>query len=91
MLRVAGLAAERYMLKVDDRVVGSFSREQLSMGINLALFSTPMESQSRDVDGIEQTRMRLDEAVFNLVIETPKRGRRRRSRKNDSFEGCGIG
>ena len=72
MLRVEGLNADTYTLKIDEHTIGSFTREQLSAGINLALLATPMENQAKDVDGIERTRMRLDETVFNLVIETPK-------------------
>ena len=72
MLRVEGLPGPSYTLKIDERAIGSFTREQLSAGINLALLPTPMESQAKDVDGIEQMLMRLDEAVFNLVIETPR-------------------
>src|SRR6185437_16703418 len=59
-------------LKIDDRTIGVFTREQLSEGVNLALLSTHMENQARDVDGIEKERTGLDEAVFNLLIEDPK-------------------
>jgi lysophospholipase L1-like esterase len=72
LLRVMSLPAERYTLKIDDRIIGSFTREQLASGVNLALLSTPMESQAKDVDGIEEKRARLDQAVFNLAIEDPK-------------------
>lgn len=72
MLRVEGLAAQNYVLNIDERKIGSFSREQLAAGINLALLPTPMENQARGVDGIERERTGLDEAVFNLVIEDPK-------------------
>jgi lysophospholipase L1-like esterase len=72
MLRVDNLRAEHHTLKIDGRVIGSFTREQLASGVNLALLSTPMESQAKDVDGIEEERARLDQAVFNLAIEDPK-------------------
>ncbi|HEY2858527.1 MAG TPA: SGNH/GDSL hydrolase family protein [Terracidiphilus sp.] len=72
LLRVDNLSATRYTLKIDDRVIGVFTRQQLATGVNLALLSTPMESQARDVDGTEQERARFDEAIFNLVIDDPK-------------------
>ncbi len=72
MLRIDNLPAERYTLKIDDRVIGSFTRAQLASGVNLALLPTPMEDQARDVDGIEETRARLDQAAFNLAIDDPK-------------------
>jgi lysophospholipase L1-like esterase len=72
ILRISHLPAEQYTLKIDDRIIGSFTRKQLSSGINLALLSTPMESQAREVDGIEEKRARLDQAVFNLAVEDPK-------------------
>ena len=70
-LRVASLPAQGYTLKIDDRVIGSFTREQLAAGVNLALLPTPMESQAREVDGIEEKRARLDLAGFNIAIEDP--------------------
>ena len=72
MLFVSGLSAAQYTLKIDEIKIASFSREQLSSGVNLALYSTPMESQAKGVDGIEQKRTRLDEARFILSIEDPK-------------------
>jgi lysophospholipase L1-like esterase len=72
MLHIGNLPAEHYTLKIDDRIIGSFSREQLASGVNLALLPTPMQSQAREVDGIEETRARLDQAIFNLAIEDPK-------------------
>lgn len=72
MLRVSGLQAAQYQLKIDDRTIGSFTREQLADGVNLALFATPMLSQAQAVDGLELKRTRLDEARFLLAIEDPK-------------------
>jgi len=72
LLRVNGLDAAHYTLKIDDKKIASFTRQQLSSGVNLALYSTPMESQARDVDAIELKRTRLDEAHFILAIEDPK-------------------
>jgi hypothetical protein len=49
MLLVRGLDAARYTLKIDGSEVGSFSREQLSKGINLAAMPTPMAKQALGV------------------------------------------
>jgi lysophospholipase L1-like esterase len=72
MLRVDGLTAARYTLKIDGQKIASFTREECAAGVNLALYSTPMESQAKGVDGIELERTRLDEAHFILAIEDPK-------------------
>jgi len=72
LLRVNGLQAARYTLKIDDKKIASFARHELSSGVNLALYRTPMEDQARGVDGIELKRTRLDEAHFILAIEDPK-------------------
>jgi lysophospholipase L1-like esterase len=74
LLRVNGLPAARYTLEIDGKRIASFAREQLGAGVNLALYSTPMENQAKGVDGIELKRTRLDEARFLLAIEDPKTG-----------------
>jgi lysophospholipase L1-like esterase len=51
-LSVAGLAAPRYTLKIDGEEVGSFTREQLAEGINLALLTTPMAKQAQAVHAL---------------------------------------
>jgi lysophospholipase L1-like esterase len=72
ILRVDRLPAPRYTLKIDGHIVATFKREELAAGVNLALYSTPMLSQARDVDGDELKRTQLDQANFILAIEDPK-------------------
>lgn len=72
ILRVNGLPAAHYELKIDGKVITSFSREQLLAGVNLALYPTPMENQAKEVDGIELERTELDQAHFLLTIDDPK-------------------
>ncbi|MHB8521563.1 MAG: SGNH/GDSL hydrolase family protein [Limisphaerales bacterium] len=48
-LKVTGLTADRYTLKIDGSEVGAFSKSQLADGINLALLPTPMASQAAEV------------------------------------------
>src|ERR1041385_5357486 len=48
-LRVTGLSAANFDLKIDGDEVGSFTREQLAEGINLATLPTPMAKQAAEV------------------------------------------
>jgi lysophospholipase L1-like esterase len=48
-LRVRGLEAARYALKINGSAIGSFSREQLEQGVNLAGLPTPMAKQALQV------------------------------------------
>ena len=45
-LKVNGLKADNYQLKIDGKVVGDFSKADLAKGINLAEFPTPMLDQA---------------------------------------------
>jgi lysophospholipase L1-like esterase len=46
VLKISGLQAGKYHLKINGQVVGQFSDRQLSDGINLARYRTPMLEQS---------------------------------------------
>jgi lysophospholipase L1-like esterase len=48
-LRVSGLEGNSYVFKIDGHMVGTFSREQLADGINLARYDTPMMEQAYNV------------------------------------------
>jgi hypothetical protein len=48
-LKVTGLAAENYTLKIDGNMVGTFIKAQLAQGINLARYDTPMMEQADKV------------------------------------------
>jgi len=71
MLRVDHLAAARYTLKIDGKSVADFDRGQLEQGVNLALISTPMENQARDLDWDETRRTWLDDTRFLIEQENP--------------------
>lgn len=47
-LTVKNLKASNYSLSIDGGVVGTFTSEQLSAGVNLALLETPMVVQARN-------------------------------------------
>ena len=49
LLTVTGLSAAKYSLRIDGEDIGSWSREELRHGVNLALQLTPMLRQSLDV------------------------------------------
>ncbi len=48
-LRVTGLSGNSYQLKIDGKTVGTFSKDQLESGINLAKYDTPMMEQADKV------------------------------------------
>ncbi len=48
-LRVTGLAPGDYVLRIDSKGLGEFSDAQLSEGINLAMYITPMTEQAMNV------------------------------------------
>jgi hypothetical protein len=48
-LKVTGLSAPRYDLKIDGEEVGTFSNQQLAEGVNLAALPTPMAKQAMAV------------------------------------------
>jgi lysophospholipase L1-like esterase len=48
-LQVTGLNAARYVLKIDGQKVGSYTKDQLAQGVNLATEPTPMAEQARKV------------------------------------------
>jgi hypothetical protein len=50
-LRVRGLSAGNWLLKIDDQEIGSFSSADLASGINLARYNTPMMQQALKVHG----------------------------------------
>jgi len=51
-LRVANLGAAQYTLKVDGTEVGTFSKEALEKGVNLAAYATPMLAQAKQVHAL---------------------------------------
>ena len=66
-LRVRGLEAARYILKIEGGEVGSFTREQLSKGINLAAMPTPMAKQAVGVHVLTLKRGDLHETRWKQL------------------------
>ena len=48
-LKVTGLTAAKYELKIDGDEMGPFTKEELAEGINLATLPTPMAKQAAEV------------------------------------------
>lgn len=55
-LQVAELPKSAYRLEIDGQPIGRFTRSQLSEGINLALFNTPMKQQADRVYDLTRER-----------------------------------
>ena len=52
MLKVTGLEADSYSLKIDGKAIGKFTQQQLYEGVNLALVPTPMLKQAASVHNL---------------------------------------
>ena len=66
-LKVKGLSAARYQLKIDGEVIGGFTREQLGEGINLAVLPTPMVKQAKAVHALTVKHNNLHFAAWRQV------------------------
>lgn len=51
-LTVTGLSAPAYLLKINGRIIGTFTRENLASGLNLAELDTPMARQAAQVHAL---------------------------------------
>jgi len=66
-LRVTHLKAERYKLKIDDDEIGTFTKEQLKDGINLAEFATPMSKQAMTVETLTIKHTDIHNARWRMI------------------------
>lgn len=69
-LKITGLTAARYNLKIDGESLGSFTKEQLEEGINLAELPTPMAKQAAEVHLLTLEHNHVHYARWRL-IQTP--------------------
>jgi len=67
MLKITGLTAGTYRLRIDDDSIGSFTAEQLASGINLATRKTPMSKQAQSVLGLTYRHNHLHFARWMMV------------------------
>lgn len=66
-LKVTGLTAARYTLRIDGQEAGAFTKEQLAGGINLATLPTPMVKQAAEVHGLTWKHLELHQARWRNV------------------------
>lgn len=66
-LLVRGLGGARYTLKINGSPVGSFSRDQLEKGINLAALATPMSAQAAAVHSLTMKRSDVHQLRWRQV------------------------
>jgi lysophospholipase L1-like esterase len=67
MLRVTGLAAASYSLKINGRALGNFTREDLASGVNLALLDSPMAQQAAQVHDLTLRRAEIHNIRWRQV------------------------
>lgn len=61
VLRISNLSGARYELKIDGEVLGTFSKEEFSKGVNLALLvNAPQYKQAVQVMNLNQARKELE-------------------------------
>jgi len=86
-LLVTGLAAGQYKLAIDDKPVGTFSATELTKGINLADFDTPMRAQSQRVGWIVSDQVRAHYVHMQMQIKKMDEGDRQdKPDSMDAFE-----
>jgi len=72
-LKVTGLTAAKYSLKIDGQEVGTFTPEQLAGGVNLALLPTPMAKQAAEVHQLTLQHNNIHFTRWRM-IEVPLQG-----------------
>lgn len=72
ILSVESLKPGQYELRIDEKEITSFSRDELQQGVNLAFYKTPMNAQARGLDWNADRRAALDLARFVLSAEIKK-------------------
>jgi lysophospholipase L1-like esterase len=66
-LKIAGLTRARYVLRIDGGYAGSFSRQDLADGVNLAVLPTPMAQQALDVHALTIRHTQIHNARWRQV------------------------
>ena len=73
-LRVTGLAAGNYTLSIDRDMIGTFTADQLSNGINLADYPTPMFHQAQRVSWLVRDRDEADYVHLRMRVRNADTG-----------------
>ncbi len=72
-LQITGLTPGRYRLTVDGEPVGTWSNDELSKGVNLAVLATPMSNQAREVRDLTVRHLEIHQARWR-TIQVPLQG-----------------
>jgi len=67
VLKITGLSAPKYVLKIDGEEIGAWPREDLAQGVNLASLNTPMLRQALSVHAFSARRNALRMARWQGV------------------------
>jgi hypothetical protein len=67
LLKVTGLRAAKYSLSIDGKKIGTWTRENLAHGVNLALLETPMLKQALRVYALSRRRNSVRMARWQSV------------------------
>jgi len=67
ILKVDGLTADEYALSIDGEAVGTFSKSDLNLGINLAEIPTPMTKQAAKVHQLTLKHVNLHHLRWRAV------------------------
>ena len=70
LLKVTGLESARYKLAIDGETVGTFTKEELAVGISLATMQTPMMKQAADVHAMTLRHNNIHNARWR-VLQVP--------------------
>ena len=68
-LKVTGLAAGEYALRIDGELIGAFDAADLARGINLAMLKTPMQKQAEAVYGLVLRHNHIHFARWRMLQE----------------------
>lgn len=69
-LRITGLKAGKYKLRIDGAPIGAWSDAQLAQGVNLAILDTPMSKQAEEVRGLTMKRINIHQDRWR-VLQVP--------------------
>ncbi len=67
IIKVSGLASGQYRLKIDDSTVGTYSAEDLAIGINIGNLTTPYSKQSALVNSLTWKRAEVQKTWWREI------------------------
>jgi len=91
-LKVSGLSG-RYNLTIDGKIVGTFTADELTAGVNLALLDTPMRAQAQEIVTLARIRsdvhnQRWRSIQMYWVLGADKQSEKLRDEALDAMDRC---